>query len=60
MDNLEAVLQYHSRTARALAANALGRIGDKRAISALERAMQDEEFEVRSAAQDALIEMKRL
>lgn len=60
LDNLEALLQYHSRTARALAANALGRIGGKRAISALERATQDEESEVRSAAQDALIEMKRL
>jgi len=59
LDNLEALLQYHSRTARALAANALGRLGDKRALSALERATQDEESEVRSAAQKALVKMKR-
>lgn len=54
LDNLEAALRYNSCTARTLAALALGRIGDKRAISGLQNALLDEEQEVRCAAQKSL------
>lgn len=58
LDNLDAMLQYHSRTARVLAAKALGKIRDPRSIPALERALLDTEPEVSSAAECALAEIR--
>jgi HEAT repeat protein len=59
LDSFDALLQYHSRTVRTLVADALGRIGDPRSIPILERASRDAEYEIKCAAENALIEIYR-
>ncbi len=54
LDSLEAALTQRARVARKLAAEALGLIGDGRAIPALTRASLDLDEELRVAASDAL------
>ncbi len=58
LDNVEAMIRSHACIIRISAAEALGRIGGRDAVEALERALQDGEPEVKSAARKAIEEVR--
>ncbi|MGQ9476792.1 MAG: HEAT repeat domain-containing protein [Actinomycetota bacterium] len=54
LEPLMAALKHHHISVRKAAAELLGRLGDRRAVSALRSALKDRDWEVREAAQAAL------
>lgn len=59
LEPLMAALKHHHIPVRKAAAELLGRLGDRRAVSALQSALKDRDWEVREAAQAALESLNR-